>query len=131
MKALILSAGQGSRLLPMTEDTPKCLLRLNAMSALEWQVRQLHRCGVNDITVVTGFQAEKVDAVLMRLRAAGINVRSLFNPFYKVADNLASCWLARDEMDGDLIVLNGDTVFEDAVLEDVLARAAHAINVTV
>lgn len=115
----------------MTEDTPKCLLRLNAMSVLEWQVRQLHRFGVTDITVVTGFQSEKVEAVLMRLRAAGIQVRGLFNPFYKVADNLASCWLARDEMEGDLIVLNGDTVFENRVLERLLENAGHDINVTV
>ncbi len=130
-KAIILSAGQGSRLLPMTEALPKCLLPLSAMSVLEWQINRLVDCGISEIVVVTGFYAEKVEERLVALRAHGINARALFNPFFKVADNLGSCWLARDEMSEDFVLLNGDTIFETPVLGKLLAKAAAPITLTI
>src|SRR3546814_12876339 len=90
MKALILSAGQGSRLLPLTEDCPKCLLPLGGRSILEHQVEQLAAAGVTEIVVVTGFRAAAVESRLARLRRLGVRVRTVFHPFYNVADNLAS-----------------------------------------
>ncbi len=128
MKAIILSAGQGSRLLPMTEELPKCLLPLAAMTVLEWQITRLDESGFDEIVVVTGFMADKVEVLLNRLQASGINVRSLFNPFFKVADNLGSCWLARHEMNRDFLILNGDTIFEQAVLARLLQDAEGPIS---
>ena len=55
MKALILSAGQGSRLLPLTADRPKCLLPVGSCSVLEWQIRHLEACGISEVVVVVGF----------------------------------------------------------------------------
>lgn len=131
MKAIILSAGQGSRLLPMTESLPKCLLPLTAMTVLEWQIRRLVECGIDDIVVVTGFYSDKVEERLAALRSAGVNVRALYNPFFKVADNLGSCWLARDEMQGDFVLVNGDTIFETSVLKKLLAEATAPITLAI
>jgi choline kinase len=131
MRAIILSAGQGSRLLPLTADRPKCLVPLGRRSFIEWQIRQLDAGGVRDIVVVTGFRAEMVEAELARMVHPGLTVRTLFNPFFGVADNLGSCWLARAEMNRDFIVLNGDTLFESAVLERLLASPPEPIAVTV
>lgn len=131
MRAIILSAGQGSRLLPLTADRPKCLVSLGRRSFIEWQVRQLEAGGVRDIAVVTGFRAAMVEAELARLARPGLELRTLFNPFYAVADNLGSCWLARAEMNRDFIVLNGDTLFESAVLERLLASPPAPVTVTV
>src|SRR5262245_29687369 len=120
MKAVILSAGQGSRLLPLTAERPKCLLLLGPKSLIEWQIDVLSRCGVDDIVVVVGFRAVLVETLLGKLERPGLRLRTLFNPFYNVADNLGSCWLARHEMAGDFLLLNGDTLFETAVLQRLL-----------
>jgi len=131
MKAVILSAGQGSRLLPLTADRPKCLLPLGSKSLIAWQIDGLFRCGVDDILVVAGFRAGQVEAELATLARPGLTIRTLFNPFYKVADNLGSCWLARHEMGGEFILLNGDTLFEAAVLHRLMASPPAPITVTI
>lgn len=131
MKALILSAGQGSRLLPLTANKPKCLLPIGPYSLIEWQLRELVSAGVDEIVVVVGYGADQVEEALARWRRPGIEIRTIFNPFFNVADNLASCWLARHEMDQDFIVLNGDTLFEGDILKTVLASPAAPITITI
>jgi choline kinase len=51
-------------------------------------------------------------------------VRTLFNPFYKVADNLASCWMARGELRGNCLLINGDTLFEPAIARRLIEAPA-------
>ena len=120
MKAIILSAGQGGRLLPLTESLPKCLLSIGEQTILAHQIQSLNQCGVSDITVVTGFAAGAVETALQEFSTATHRPNCVFNPFFNVADNLASCWMARHAMTGDFILLNGDTVFEPAVCETLL-----------
>ncbi len=119
MKAIILSAGHGRRLLPMTANTPKCLLDIHGKSVLEWQIDHLAENGIEDITVVVGYGA---DAVTERLAATypGGRVKTLYNPFFDVADNLATVWMAREQMVGDFVLVNGDTLFEPQVLTRLL-----------
>ena len=131
MKAVILSAGQGSRLLPLTADRPKCLLPLGPKSLLEWQIDVLTRASVDDIAVVVGFRAGLVEAVLAKLARPGLSIRTVFNPFFNVADNLGSCWMARHEMTGDFLLLNGDTLFEQGILERLLGSPLAPITVTI
>jgi choline kinase len=131
MKAVILSAGQGSRLLPLTAERPKCLLPLGPKSLIEWQIEVLSRSGVDEIAVVVGFRAALVEALLAGLARPGLRIRTLFNPFYNVADNLGSCWLARHEMAGEFLLLNGDTLFEAAVLQRLLHSPPAPITVTI
>lgn len=128
-KAIILSAGQGSRLLPLTADRPKCLISFSGKTLIEWQIDSLVRNGITDITVVTGFRTEQVEAVLAGVTHA--RVRTLFNPFFQVADNLGSCWIARDAMVGDFIVLNGDTLIAPAIVARLIANVPAPITVTV
>jgi choline kinase len=124
MKAIILSAGQGSRLLPHTEATPKCLLSLGGETILGHQVRELAAAGISRIVVVTGFRAAAVEAELERLRRPGLSLSSVFNPFYCVADNIGSCWMARAEMECEFVLVNGDTLFERAIPGRLLAAPA-------
>jgi len=131
MKAVILSAGQGSRLLPLTAERPKCLLPLGPKSLLEWQIDILAGGGVDDIVVVVGFRAGLVDSVLARLVRPGLSIRTVFNPFFNVADNLASCWMARHEMIGDFLLANGDTLFEQRILQRLLGSPSAPITVTI
>ena len=58
MKAVILSAGQGTRLLPLTADCPKCSLPVRGRSLIEWQLDELAKCGIYQVSVVLGFRAD-------------------------------------------------------------------------
>ena len=121
MKAIILSAGQGKRLLPLTETTPKCLLPVDGeRPALEIQLRGLAACGIQHATIMVGFGADKVEDFLSTCALPEISVTTRFNPFFEVSNNLATCWTAIPEMTENFILLNGDTLFEPTVLERLL-----------
>jgi len=129
-RALILSAGQGRRLLPFTANRPKCLLELNGLTVIERQIDGLKAAGIRDVTVVTGYGATQVDQVLQRRYGAGA-IETLFNPFYEVADNLASCWMARPVIEGAFVLLNGDTLFDLPVLQRLLTAPARPITLAI
>lgn len=98
---------------------------------LGWQLQGLARAGVHEAVVVTGFRSDLVENALPGITPAGMQVRTLFNPFYKVADNLASCWMVRHELVGPILTLNGDTLFEPAIARRLLAAPASDITVTI
>lgn len=130
MKAVILSAGQGKRLLPLTADRPKCILPIMGQTLIEWQIDELAKCGVDQVTVVVGYRAEKVEEIL-RSRYGSNRVRTVYNEAYAVSDNLVSCWTVHDEMDEEFILLNGDTLFEAAVLQRLLEVVDRSVTVTI
>jgi choline kinase len=130
MKVIILSAGQGTRLLPYTAKIPKCLLNIHGKTLLEWQIGELHKCGIDQITVVTGYGAEKVDALLQQ-KYGRQDIKTHYNPDYAITDNLVSCWEVRDEMSEDFILLNGDTLFEAEVVKTLLVTPETPITVTI
>lgn len=130
MKAVILSAGQGKRLLPLTEELPKCLLPLGLRhTLLSWQLSQLADAGVAEAVVVTGFEADRVESELAR--QAYLPARSLYNPFYELSDNLGSVWCALGEFDADTILLNGDTLFASRVPARLMAAPPAPITMTI
>jgi choline kinase len=132
MKAVVLSAGQGKRLLPLTEDSPKCLLSVRGDEPiLGWQLAALARAGIERAVVVLGFGAERVEAWLDANPVPGLACETLINPFYGSSDNLISCWLARGAMSEDFLLLNGDTLFEDGVLARVLDSPPAPITLAV
>lgn len=131
MKAIILSAGQGRRLLPYTANQPKCLVPVGGRPLLEWQLRNLHHCGVTQAVIVTGFMSDAISAFAGQLKFPGLSLRILFNPFFAVADNLASLYFAADELAGGGVILNGDTLFDTSVLDTVLREARAPVSVTI
>lgn len=116
MKVIILAAGQGRRLLPWTHHRPKCLLPFAGRSLLAWQLRTLATTPVDEVVVVTGFGAAQVETELARECPRGLFVSTTYNPFFGVADNIASCWAARDHLTGEAIIVNGDTLFDPRIL---------------
>lgn len=130
MKAIILSAGQGRRLLPLTERVPKCILPVRGRPLIGWQIDTLARCGIADVTVIVGFAAESVETTLLELYGPR-RIRTLYNPFFASTDNLVSCWVARMEMQQDFLLLNGDTLFEAPVLERLLAAPEYPVTLAV
>lgn len=130
MKAIILSAGQGSRLGHLTSDRPKCLIEFGGRSLLDRQLDTLDANGVGEAVVVTGFRDELVEAAIAR-RGGGPEVTTVYNPFYKVADNTGSLYMARGHLTGDCLVWNGDTLVSNALMAKVLANSQRGICVTI
>ncbi|MBT7953002.1 MAG: phosphocholine cytidylyltransferase family protein [Gammaproteobacteria bacterium] len=127
----MLSAGQGRRLLPLTENQPKCLLPIAGKSVLQWQLDALLDSGIENISVVTGFHSDLVEQLLESEYPKKPGIKILYNPFFSVSDNLASCWQARSHMNNDFLLINGDTVFEADLLKHVLASPSAPITLTI
>jgi choline kinase len=130
MKAIILSAGQGSRLGPLVNDRPKCLIDFNGRTLLDRQLDALAANGVGEAVVVTGFHDQLVDQAIAA-RSGGPKVRTIFNPFFKVADNTGSLFMAREELAGDCLVWNGDTLVSRALMKRVVENDRSGICVTI
>ena len=130
MKAIILSAGQGSRLGHLVDDRPKCLIDFNGRSLLDRQLDTLEASGVEEAVVVTGFHDELIEQAIAR-RSGGPHVRTVFNPFYKVADNTGSLFMAREELSGDCLVWNGDTLVSRSLMQRVVGNDRSGICVTI
>jgi L-glutamine-phosphate cytidylyltransferase len=132
VRVIILAAGQGKRLLPLTAEVPKALLDVGGKSVIERQIEAFAAHGITDFAVVTGYASQLMEAALAKIAARlGVSVRTVFNPFYAVADNLASCWLARTEMTADFIQVNGDNVFRADLVERLLAAPKRDVSVAV
>ncbi len=120
MKAIILAAGRGTRLYPYTQYVPKCLLDIGGVTILEHQLNHIRDCGISEVAVVVGFGFEKVENFLRSYDGLGIKIKTLYNPFYQTTNSLISLCIARGEMDDDVLIMNGDDVFEIEVINKVL-----------
>ncbi len=129
MKAIILAAGQGKRLLPYTKERPKCLVEIAGRPILEWQLLVLSSQGIKEVVVMVGYKAEMVKEFLKKF--SDLSLRTLFNQDYEITDNLWTCWLATPEMEQDFLLLNGDTLFEPKVLKKLLSEAKAPATITI
>ena len=119
MIGVILAAGAGTRLNGSDAILPKCLATFDGTTLIDLQMQALRSCGIDDIGVVVGFQADWVR------RACGPDVRFLENPLYAETNSLYSLWLARPLLGHGFVVLNCDVLFHPAMLSDLLT-AQHA-----
>lgn len=133
MKAIILSAGQGRRLLPITADHPKCAVPVAGAPILAWQLREISRCPeIDEVVVITGYATDKAEGIISSFPASTLKIRSRYNPFFAYSDNLATCWIARHEMDRPFLLINGDTLFRAEIVQRLLqADAQTPITLTV
>ena len=132
MKAIILSAGQGRRLLPFTKEEPKCLLAVDGdRSVLELQLRALTRCGITHATIMIGFGTDRIERFLVTHPIGGLNVRTRHSPFFATTNNLVTCWLACAEMTEDFVLLNGDTLFDPELLRLLLTSPEAPVTIVI
>jgi L-glutamine-phosphate cytidylyltransferase len=110
MKCIILCAGQGTRLRPLTDHVPKCMVELLGKPLLRHQLDSLEACGLTDVHLVTGYRAEKLQ---------GWGSGHFHNPRFASTNMVASLFEARELFDGsdDLIVAYSDIVYEPRVIE--------------
>lgn len=121
MKAIIMAAGVGSRLLAFSNGRPKCLITTGKETLISRMVRLLRQRNVNDITVITGYMSHLIRQNL------GEKVRYFDNPFYKVTNSIASLWLARELLTEDVILMNADLFLEENILDVALSQTKNAV----
>jgi choline kinase len=122
MKAIVLNAGYGGRLRLVTNGLPKCLLPVDAdHSVLEMQLRTLARCGIRHVTIMIGYEAEKIEHFLATHPIAPLTVQTRYNPFFATTNTAVTCWLAIRDMTEDFVLVNGDTLFDAEILHRLLA----------
>lgn len=110
-QAIILAAGSGTRLRPLTLTTPKCLIDVGGMTILARQLERLAASGIRRAVVVTGYLADEVMGHLQRHPPAGMEVRLAPNPDFAITGNCMSVLAARGQVDAAGIVLcDGDVV---------------------
>ena len=129
--AILLCAGLGSRLLPLTADRPKCLIEVGGRTILEHQLDALRAAGVAGATVVGGYRFDRLAAFVAARWPAAERPELVFNPFYALSSSIGSVWAARHRLDGSFCLLNGDTVYDPALVADGLARARPGLNLFV
>ena len=117
MKAIVLAAGHGSRLMPLTRKIPKAMVKLFGETLLQHQINILTKCGINEIIVVVGHYGNTV---------LGENLKIIENKFFNSTNMVSSLFCASDEFDGkkDIVVTYGDIVFEKRVLQALLSCEA-------
>ena len=126
MKAVILAAGQGTRIRSVHGERPKCLIEVDNTTILDHQLEALLKVGINDIAIVVGYEKEQIIHHVTS-RKAGDNQRIQFieNPAFAITNNIYSLWLALEWLRGDgFIVLNADVIFDTDVLESAVRTNA-------
>lgn len=128
MKALILAAGLGSRLAPITDNWPKSLVPVNGKPILIKQIENLLENGVTDITVISGYKAEFLEEAVT-VKYPG--VRIICNTEYAETNNMYSAWLGREAMDGEgFLMMNADVFYDASVISALLSCPAEDAIVT-
>lgn len=111
MIAIILAAGIGSRMLPLTEKTHKCLLKINEEPIIRNQICNLNAAGITDIVLVGGYKFDLIKDYLKD------EVRYSHNPFYETTNSVVSLWFAVQNIDSDILIVNSDVIFDDDLIK--------------
>ena len=117
--ALLLAAGTGSRLYPLTQKAPKCLTIVNGVSILERMITNLHLRGFKRLVVVTGYLENHIRDFLGN-EIRGMKIDYVFSPLYKTTNNIYSLWMAREVINEPFLLLESDLVFDESLLKDML-----------
>ena len=128
MKAIILAAGQGTRIRSAHGVCPKCLIRFdhNGWTILDQQIEALFQAGVPDIGIVVGYEKDQIIGhVMSNYRRSRDRFRFIENPAFAETNNIYSLWMARAWLKGGgFAVLNADVAFDARILPPALSSAA-------
>jgi len=124
--ALLLAAGTGSRLMPLTFNSPKCLTILHGKSFLERLVVNLITQGFKRLVVITGHQEQCIREFLAAF-SEDLTIEFVFSPLYKTTNNIYSLWMARDVINEPFMLIEGDLIFDVSLLDNMVYQDRIAV----
>ncbi len=133
MNLFILAAGVGSRLFPLTKNTPKSLIDLGeGVTLLEKQLENAINSNLFDnVFIITGYKTEQIEAKI-KVYKSKIPITIIYNPFYDITNNLVSVWTAFPYMiNDDFIITNGDNTYKENVFNKIISDKNEIIQLTI
>ena len=120
-RAIIMAAGTGSRMRPVTLKTPKPMIRVNGVRMIDSVIHALHQNGIEEIYVVVGYLKEQFRV----LEDEYPNLTLIENPYYDTCNNISSLYVAREHL-SDVIILDGDQIiYEPSILAPEFERSGY------
>ena len=118
MKAVILAAGQGTRIRSVHGERPKCLIEVDNTTILDHQLEALLRAGIKEVAIIVGYEKEQIINHVMSREASNVQrIHFIENPAFAITNNIYSLWLALDWVrDDSFVVLNADVIFDADIL---------------
>ncbi len=126
--AVLLAAGTGTRLQPLTLDAPKCLTEVGGIPILQRLIENLREQGFKRLVIVTGHLGDRIEEYL-ELHAADLQIDYVFNPDYRTTNNIYSLWLARTQIREPFLLVESDLVFETSMLDNMLEPNKMAVSI--
>ncbi|MCQ2512971.1 MAG: NTP transferase domain-containing protein [Lachnospiraceae bacterium] len=109
-RAIIMAAGLGNRMRPITDTIPKPLIKINGKPMIEKMIEQLIEEDITDITVVVGYLKEQFDYLKEKYK-----VNIIINPYYETCNNISSLYVAKNQLDKNVIILDGDQMINNRI----------------
>jgi len=125
--ALILAAGTGSRLSPLTNNAPKCLTRVNEIEILGRLIETLQHYKFKRLVIVIGPFEQQIRDYL-ESRSGNITIEYIVSPLYKTTNNIYSLWLAREKIKESFVLIESDLIFEASLLQGMLLPNKVAVS---
>lgn len=123
MQAIIMAAGKGSRLSPLTDNQPKCFIEICNKKLLDYQIEMYEKEKVEEIIIVTGCKSEMIEDHVK----GKSHIKTVYNPFYGSSNVLTSFWFGMGHLKDDFIYSHADTIFDRPILEKLLNDPADIV----
>lgn len=120
-RAIIMAAGKGTRMRPVTLHTPKPLVKVNGKRMIDSVIEALHKNGISEIYIVVGYLKDQFEILPKEYE----NVKLIENPFYDTCNNISSLYVARDYIE-NAIILDGDQIiYHEKILAPEFDRSGY------
>jgi choline kinase len=125
MKAIILAAGMGKRLMQVSDGKPKSMIMINNKSIIQRQLESCRAVGIEDFVFVLGYKKTELQKHILKFIPPE-NALFVENPIYDKTNTLYSLYLTRDHFDDDFIYFNADVLFKSELLEKIIGESKHS-----
>jgi len=130
MKTLILNSGLGSRMGDITKNHPKCMTQISDIDTiLSRQLKLIKKCSINNVVITTGYY-DKVLIDYCHSLNLGLNYEFINNNKYRETNYIYSIYCAKDYLEDDMILMHGDLVFEESILQDIIKSNKSVMTVS-